>query len=368
MTIRIVADDLTGALDSAVQFTARAGPIPVFLRAPPAAEGNGALDTASRERPLAEAIERASLGAAFLAGADIAFRKIDSQMRGHWPAELKATLDSGFASCVLAPAYPAQGRVTRSGRQWLRGPSRELRPLGPDIQAALAEAGIGRPAFRGTQAAGAGVVRVFDAESDGDLRQVVAEARAMPKPVLWCGSAGLAAALGGGARRIDLSDAPSLAIVGSHHPASLAQVERALAGLPPRANVAVTAEGDYGTGIETALGAHGVALVTFPFAGVTEPAAAAAEIRRRLARMIAALRPPPLLFATGGETLRAIGEIIGATSFVVDGEIEPGVPVSTIGGGAWAGVRVISKSGGFGDEAFLARLFSRPHAHMPSPG
>jgi len=49
MVLRIVADDLTGALDTAAPFAAAGGPLPV--RWNPAAQGGSyALDTETRER------------------------------------------------------------------------------------------------------------------------------------------------------------------------------------------------------------------------------------------------------------------------------------------------------------------------------
>ena len=54
-------------------------------------------------------------------GASIAYKKVDSLLRGHTLAELAACLQGGaFPFCVVAPAFPYQGRVTRSGVQFRR--------------------------------------------------------------------------------------------------------------------------------------------------------------------------------------------------------------------------------------------------------
>ena len=65
---------------------------------------------------------------------DIAFKKVDSLMRGNTLSELHAV--TGFDHCVLAPAFPGQGRITRGGRQhvWTDG---EWRPVGPDLAQSL---------------------------------------------------------------------------------------------------------------------------------------------------------------------------------------------------------------------------------------
>jgi D-threonate/D-erythronate kinase len=65
---------------------------------------------------------------------------------------------------------------------------------------------------------------------------------------------------------------------------------------------------------------------------------------------------PGTLVVAGGETLRALCMALDAEGLVVDGEIAAGVPASRLLGGRWDGLRVVSKSGAFGDQELLARL------------
>ncbi len=44
---------------------------------------------------------------------------------------------------------------------------------------------------------------------------------------------------------------------------------------------------------------------------------------------------------------------LDAEGLSVVGELTPGIPVSILEGGAWAGVAVVSKSGGFGAPSVL---------------
>jgi uncharacterized protein YgbK (DUF1537 family) len=74
------------------------------------------------------------------------------------------------------------------------------------------------------------------------------------------------------------------------------------------------------------------------------------------AALLTFLDPPGALFVAGGETLRQVCNCLGAERLDVDGEIIPGVPASTLRGGRWDGLRVISKSGAFGDAGLLVRL------------
>ena len=99
MNLRIVADDLTGALDTAAPLAALGGPLPVFWQrsAIPAEVSSFALDTESRDLPPAPP---AWLDA--FAGAGLAYKKIDSQLRGNTVHEIAACLGSGrFASALV---------------------------------------------------------------------------------------------------------------------------------------------------------------------------------------------------------------------------------------------------------------------------
>ena len=53
--LRVLADDLTGALDSAARFVPAAGPIPTFWKPPLALPATASIDLATRELTEAEA-------------------------------------------------------------------------------------------------------------------------------------------------------------------------------------------------------------------------------------------------------------------------------------------------------------------------
>jgi uncharacterized protein YgbK (DUF1537 family) len=215
-------------------------------------------------------------------------------------------------------------------------------------------------------------VHVFDAETDDDLRTVIAGARSLPAPVLWCGSAGLARALAGAAAARIGTDIgtgirlPLMAIVGSHHPVSNAQVA-ALDGAPADI-VPVRLTGDAAGGRRAVIDAFASAdrvLVTFDIADATA-AAARAIIEERLAAVLPGLPPPATLVATGGETLRAICAIVGVRHLEVRGEFAEGVPVSRIVGGRWDGTDVVSKSGALGAPGLLAAIINGAGAPAPA--
>lgn len=362
MTVRILADDLTGALDSAARFCGLCGPIPV--RFAPGGEGASAYDMATRDRPASEAPGRVAAFAADLKAGDPAFHKIDSLLRGHWPLELKVAMAAGFRSCILAPAFPGQGRVTRDGRQWVREAAGGYRPIEPPILDSLARAGI--PAARavaGAAAPGPGI-HVFDAADDAGLAAVVATGRRAPAPVLWCGAAGLAGALAGREppAAADLAS-PVLAVIGSRAPASLAQVaalHEALPGLRPHALSPQAGPPPDDAGRDAA------SLLAFDLPAGTGTQAAAGLIAGLLARALPRIARPATLVAAGGETLQAICATLGTGHLRVEGEFAVGIPVSTMVGGRWDGTRVVSKSGAFGAAGLLVRIFEVCGVRVPA--
>lgn len=354
-TVRLIADDLTGALDSAAQFTGLA-PLPVLLRPSIAyPSGSFALDLACRDGPETSAVARSRAAAEAFSGADIAFKKIDSLLRGHWAAELAALVGMGlFRRVVLAPAFPAQGRITVSGTQIVVvGASRHPVPVVPT--AALRAHGIATQRGLSSDGGHDTEVVLYDAETEDDLVAVVTAARALAGATLWCGTAGLAQALaaGNGAPAVTQPPGPHLVIVGTNHAVASAQVNALRTAAPD----CVTQFDEDGTAsaqrIANTLAAHGrcVAVPVLPN-GVSADAAAP-RIAQGLAALVQSLDRPPVLTVVGGETFAALCHGAGADRLIVDGERSPGVPASVMNGGIWDGARCFSKSGAFGNTGWL---------------
>ena len=185
--------------------------------------GDAAFDSETRDAGTSVARARVARLARHMIGAELAYKKIDSCLRGQPAAEIAATNREGrFRTVVVAPAFPAQGRVTRQGRQLVRDGD-GWRDTGVDIARELAAEGL--MARHGTPGPGGGVF-VCDADQDADLAEIAASPGLSP-PVLWCGSGGLARALAGPAAYLPVADAlppPTLLVVGTAHPATLAQL------------------------------------------------------------------------------------------------------------------------------------------------
>ncbi len=333
--LRLVADDLTGALDSAAGFVPRFGALPVVWRFDTLPD-SAVIDSATRDLDQAAATDRVAHLAPLLAGGDPAFKKIDSLLRGHVAAELTACM-AAFDHCILAPAFPYQGRITRDGRQLARD-GHGWRDTGVDLPAALCHFG--------------GRVQLCDAETDADLAAIVAQGQALSGRVLWCGTGGLAGALAGGLPvATPALPRPMLALIGSDHPVSTGQLAGASFCLHriTRADAAAVAA------VQAAL-RGGAAAVGVDLPPGTMRLEATRRIGACFAQLLTAIEPPGTLVVAGGETLRTLCQALGATRLEVDGAVVPGVPTSRLRGGAWDGQRIVSKSGAFGDAGFLSRL------------
>lgn len=344
--LRLVADDLTGALDSAAELTGLCGPVPLRWVAGGEVAGSLALDTGTREASRERAIAKVRAVAPALGGADIAFKKIDSLLRGHVAAELATCLEmGGWRHVVLAPAFPAQGRITRGGHVLVRQADGALAPIAPDLAALLAAEGL--QLQRGDPAAALPPgLCVFDAEEDADLARIVALGRTASGPVLWCGSGGLARALAGeaAAEATTVLRGPVLGLFGSDQPITARQ----LAACGDHALAITTGDDAAAAQVARRMEVAGVAMVSVALPAGLDRAEAAQGIAAALAGLTQRLPPPGTLIVAGGETLRAICAARGARGLEAVGIVQPGVPRSVLCGGAWDGVAVVSKSGAFG--------------------
>ena len=409
--VLLIADDLTGAADSGVQF-ARSGWRTLLVLEPGSPQEADVLVLTSETRGLAGGAEAAQavkniLAACSPASFPLVYKKTDSTLRGHPAAELAAVMSAlGEARALIAPAFPAQGRTTRDGRVLVNGLpleqtsfSREA-PTG-DLQRIFGEeAGLlpletirgAESRLRAALSEARGLL-IADAENDADLLRLARAALAQGIR-LWCGSAGLARALAAciGSNPEADKEPPHpttrlpghfLAIAGSLHPATAAQVaaaRRAGAAViqpPPEffthplpqgaaetaarlagaladgrdAVLAVLSPADLSAGADSSqVSNNGYA----QYNNVLSPEQIAARLAQTAAMTLESAAPAGLLL-TGGETARAVCRALGCTRLWLGGEVEPGIPWSRMADGRFPGLRVITKAGGFGSEESLVR-------------
>ncbi|MCW5693676.1 MAG: hypothetical protein KIT48_15055 [Pseudolabrys sp.] len=362
--IRILADDLTGALDTAGCFVREGQSLPlIFDAASLPRSGSCALSSETRDVPEDEALARVSaFGMAFDGFEGLAFKKIDSLLRGHVAAEIvRIVRQNRFEAVVLAPALPGLGRVTRNGRQWAKlAGDDEYRMIGPDLASAFARLDIAvHFDLSAPRTSGAPQVFLCDAETDDDLERIADHGRRMGR-VLWCGSAGLAEAIAGPVAPIKLAARRVLVICGTRHPVASLQVKRlcrdepsAVAALPPDYDATAAARI-----VNARLKANTWAALAADF-----PDMPATEARRLLDEALRDVMPrldrPDAVIVMGGDTLAVCNGSLGAYGLAVRGLLARGIAVSEFADGAWAGMPVISKSGAFGSEDTLRKIIEK---------
>lgn len=407
----IVADDLTGAMDTAHGFAAR-GHGTAVLAAPGAyrEEGPGAeaspvlgVNTESRYADRQRAADAVSdaIGAV---PAEVVYKKVDSTLRGNVGPEVDAALDAAGADFALvAPAFPAAGRTTEDGIHYVEGTPVAETEYGEDekgptssqvadtfaavdrpienVRLPVVEAGPDSVASAVRNAVDRNVrapVVVCDAET-ADHLAVLADAAA-EFDTLYVGSGGLA-------ERVpvsgDASDGPAelepfegapLGVVGSVSETSLGQLDRlsdeAVFELDPVATLTGAGNDETVTRAAERLGAGLPTVVTAATdheavertrAAGGERGLSPDEIRERVAAALgdAAVRVTrdadlSGLFLTGGDVAVAVMEEFGVTTVELTGDsVGAGIPVGRLADGVATGTPVVTKAGGFGTQGTI---------------
>ena len=405
MRIGVIADDLTGAFDTGVQFRAWGMGVEVVIGAD--SEMGEAevvvVDTESRYDSVEDAYRKVRGVAEAMAssGVDVIYKKVDSTLRGNVGAELDAVMDAtGSGLAFIAPAYPAHGRTTRNGLQLIDGKpidateySDELGTGEANVQHILGGqsrrriGAVNLETLRGGREAvherledlredGVEAV-VFDAESEADLLNVLRCGREVD---VFVGSAGLASELphGLGLREVR----PVLAIVGSTR--ALTRVQAGI--LRDRlgcAEIKVQVEplidgGEHGREAlrcaDAAIGALANEVDVIVGSALEEGSPARAisygrahgvdedEVRRRIEDCLGEIAATVLtrasvsgLILTGGATALKVINGLGSGSATIIEEVQPGIPLLELAGG----LKAVSKAGGFGTEDALVEAVKK---------
>lgn len=272
--IGIVADDLTGANDTALQFFIKGSNTEIIFDTDENIQnhpnvGTFALTTESRNIDAKEAAQKVWEGAKKLKenlSVEYFYKKIDSTLRGNISVETLAMLDAiGYDAAVIAPAFIREGRITIGGYQLLKGVPIERTDAARDSYAPIYDSYI--PDILKKQvnesfydsiatiqlnvvAKGAGPITsklnelvsggkkliVIDAVSAIDLEQIVLAITKSQYNILPVGSAGLANALGNVWLPLNNSEPvqkiipklPKLILSGSKNSMTTAQINKLL--------------------------------------------------------------------------------------------------------------------------------------------
>lgn len=344
--IAIIADDLTGALDTASPFACAGLRVQCAL-------GPEAIDEALAEKPEIVSVSTGSRSlsarrAAVLAASaghrllawrpDLVLKKVDSRLKGNVASETAAVARAfGLSRLVAALAVPEQGRFVRDGK--IEGAGLAV-PI--DVRERL-------PRRRFS-------ISVSNARSNADLDRIAADWHAHDG-ALYVGARGLGAAF---ARRLARSRAPRAFV--AKHPAIVAVgsrdpiTERQVAWLAANAKAQIVMAPGGKLQHEAMRGSLNIFVCT------GELIAPAASVARRFGRAIAVetrRMQPSTLLLTGGDTALAVLEALGTRVVQVGGEAAAGLPWFKVQIGGIPTV-VITKSGGFGSEDILSRVFETP--------
>lgn len=232
--IGIIADDLTGADDTSLQFHLRGANTQILLDYSVIPENKistqvWAIPTETRNSDAPTAYERVKQATNVLAetyNVEYFYKKMDSTLRGHIAVEALAMLDAlEWDAAVIIPAFPQEGRTTIGGYHLLKGIPIERTEFARDPRFPIYESHIPtvlRNELQNEQdelvdlielrtvIKGAGPILkkmneliekgvkliVVDAMSVTDIEQVVLAIEKSSYKILPCGSAGCAQVLG----------------------------------------------------------------------------------------------------------------------------------------------------------------------------
>ena len=367
----LIADDLTGACDAGIAFSARGAEAEVALDPAGRCPGSEvlALSTDTRDFPQEILTEFMQNLASRVPPAQVIFKKIDSTLRGNAGAEILAVAAAFACEAVLVtPAFPAMQRVVESG--YLCVTSQET--FAPIDLAAY---------FRGQGVTGCHQVKPWDVETalvwgkrflsvdagcDQDLDSIIRAGLGWHRRALFAGSGGLAAALARALRpnpaghvQTDRPAAPAIFCIGSDHPATMEQEAGLLSGRPAaRLDACSAAPGE----VVAALRQSKHVILRMP-----RGATPAAQVR---ALLLPAVQHAGGLLLSGGDTASMVCRAVGVDSIRLMDEVATGIPYGLLRGGALDGQTVVTKSGAFGnaDALILVADFFSAGEHLGGTG
>lgn len=417
LKLAIIADDLTGAGDTGVQFSKFGLRTRVLLDLPNSGNVQDTEivvhDTDSRAEPVSTAAERVQAACRRFSqlGVGTLYKKIDSTLRGNVGVEVLAAWQEFRPTLtVVAPAYPKARRGTVGGYQLVDGLPVSLTEFSRDPKTPVKEALL--PRLLSTAASrpvahislqhvveGSRAIRlqmehflaqgqdwiVCDAVADEHLRSI-AEAAAVFERVLWVGSAGLAeqlpviygwqqvrpAKLSAWCCNSVLVAAGSVSAVTQQQMdyyveqtgAKLIIVNPVAAVLTPEREsarlVAESADSWRHQSVAIACSNDRQALEAAAQAG-REGGIDANGVGERIAGAISGAVIELVhqgidgLFLTGGEIAVSCCRAMGATGIDIYTETSPGIPMGYLSGGFATGLPVVTKAGGFGSRDAILR-------------
>lgn len=408
--IAVIADDLTGANDTGVQYKKNGYKTIVKV------DSDFNMTDLKNYDVISINADSRILGmkSAYIKVLDIAkkfsaieyeyiYKKMDSVFRGNIGTEIEAVLDAVNPDLTLAaPSFPANGRVLKNGYSYMINDNEELgeriinvteliqRELNRSIENIsidLVREGTNRLISYIESKLQDGIdVFLVDAINDDDLRIVAEIYKKINKKIVFCGSAGLAqqlALISPKMTEIDYvnEDGITLLVIGTRNKFTLSQTNniKEAYDLPVfDVQVREIIDGNEENIIENVIGkvsgsiSSGNKLIILKTCKEDEDdfeeslkqdsneVMKSQKIVRALGAIVKQLNRLinlKYIVSTGGDTSMQICKSLDAQGIELIDEIEPGIPIGKIVGGDADGILIVTKSGGFGtDNVFIKIL------------
>lgn len=388
--IAIVADDLTGSGDTAVQFVRVGWRAQLSVgRAQQALNDPGAtraevLAVTTHSRALSDEqaaqVVTEDVTALRAAGIKRLYKKVDSTLRGPFRAEIDAARRAwrDDAIAVVCPAFPATGRSLEGGVLYVDGrpvteTSAATDPVTPvtesHVPTLLSAAYIGQDeaetaASLAARIEAAGDIVVVDAVTTEDMDKLACAIALLGERALPVGSGGLAAPLARLWAEADNQGAVVVVVTSQHSSARAQATSLSEAGArvwAPSLQELADPQAWQSYSKQAVSDANGeppkgIWLLLAPEGNLPEldSDAVAARLGDLAARLVLECRAAGVV-ATGGDGASAVLDALSAGGISLVDEVTGGMPVGTLTGGPAAGLPVVTKAGGFGSPDVLIR-------------
>ena len=397
----IIADDLTGATDTGIQFQKRGIATSVLVEPPSenisylnaTAKQALSINASSRELPSSDAKVRTQtvLNHITVHDSDILFKKVDSLMRGNPVEELETMLQfTDRKIALVAPSFPEMGRIVNDG--FLHLPDGSVKDLvtlfKSHTQISVCYISLARLRTEWTNLANifsqetTPQIYIFDTATEKDLSLVAKIGQALTHPPVYCGCAALAAALSSDAQMLYPTYHPHakkvLVVTGSRKLKTAQQIQylKETCNLhmvlmnsksilhDPNSNEVLSATQQLTELLQQEPGAIlAFDSLFYDQTGFENDEISVRQDGKRLASKLGEVLynlNPNLydgLILIGGDTSVEICHSLGVTQIQLLEEIQTGIPSGLLADGPLCRLPIVTKSGAFGDKRTLLLMW-----------
>ncbi|MBU8918151.1 four-carbon acid sugar kinase family protein [Bacillus sp. FJAT-29953] len=226
MKLAVIADDLTGANDTGVQFAKQGLNTTVLFAETQLQPAHLSADVIVLNSDSRALTSEKAYKAVFNLAAQLnklsvskVFKKIDSTMRGNIGPEIDAVMDAyKLKTSFVVPAFPKSNRVTTNGYHYVNGVLLEETPIAQDPVCPVTESYLPKllqeqskrevtfisisdvqkgkshlsEKIKDLSSGDSSKIIVVDATTDEELNMIVEAAKILEENFLWVGSAGIA--------------------------------------------------------------------------------------------------------------------------------------------------------------------------------